>query len=140
MTDGGEDAAPSSGLVDTSVFVAQEVGRSLRRELLPEVAAVSVITVAELRAGVLAAEDRVSRSLRLRTLEQVGDIQLLDIDHAVAMVWAELRVRLGATRRRVNVNDLWIAATAAAHDLPVITQDADFDAVEGVAGLRVVRV
>jgi predicted nucleic acid-binding protein len=38
------------------------------------------------------------------------------------------------------VNDLWIAATALAHGLPVVTQDDDFSPVEGVAGLVVVRV
>lgn len=38
------------------------------------------------------------------------------------------------------MNDLWIAATAAANRLPVVTQDADFDPLEGVAGLEIVRV
>ncbi len=42
--------------------------------------------------------------------------------------------------RRIGVNDLWIAASAAAHHLLVITHDNDFDLVEGVAGLTVVRV
>ncbi len=40
----------------------------------------------------------------------------------------------------VFVNDLWIAACAAAHNLPVITQDNDFDLLEGVVGLPIVRV
>jgi hypothetical protein len=38
------------------------------------------------------------------------------------------------------VNDLWIAATAIAHRIPVVTQDEDFDPVEGVGGLQVSRV
>jgi predicted nucleic acid-binding protein len=41
----------------------------------------------------------------------------------------------------VNLNDLWIAASAASRNLPVVTQDDDFDVIEGgVAGLVVVRV
>ena len=40
----------------------------------------------------------------------------------------------------MNINDLWIAASAASRNLPVVTQDDDFDAIDGVAGLVVVRV
>jgi len=45
-----------------------------------------------------------------------------------------------ASERRVGVNDLWIAATAAAHGMPVLTQDGDFDALSGVEGLTVIPV
>jgi predicted nucleic acid-binding protein len=38
------------------------------------------------------------------------------------------------------VNDLWIAATAIAQGLPVVTQDMDFDPLEDVLGLTIVRV
>ncbi|BBX66577.1 hypothetical protein MPSYJ_00380 [Mycolicibacterium psychrotolerans] len=51
-----------------------------------------------------------------------------------------MRVHLAETGRRVRVNDLWIAAVAASHDLPVVTRDGDFDPLEGVAGLSVIRV
>ena len=36
--------------------------------------------------------------------------------------------------------DLWIAATAAAHRLPVVTQDADFDVLAEFGGLDIIRV
>jgi predicted nucleic acid-binding protein len=51
-----------------------------------------------------------------------------------------LRVHLAETGRRLNVNDLWIAATALAHGIPVITQDDDFEPIDGAAGLSVIRV
>jgi len=35
------------------------------------------------------------------------------------------------------LNDSWIAATAIAHKLPVVAQDADYDRVPG---LKVIRV
>lgn len=40
----------------------------------------------------------------------------------------------------MRINDLWIAAVAAANHLPVVTQEDDFDPVEAVAGLAVIRV
>jgi predicted nucleic acid-binding protein len=45
----------TTGLGDTTVFVAIESGRAARLDLLPDRLAVSVITIGELRAGVLAA-------------------------------------------------------------------------------------
>lgn len=62
------------------------------------------------------------------------------MDEAVAAEWAHLRVRLAEYGGRINVNDLWIAATAVSRALPVLTQDADFDPLEGVSGLTIVRV
>ena len=55
-------------------------------------------------------------------------------------MWARLRVHLAEAGGRVRVNDLWIAAIAASRGLPVITQDSDFDLLDNVAGLTVVRV
>jgi len=133
-------AAPERGVLDTSVFIASETGRPLDHARLPREAAVSAITIGELHVGVLAAPDVDTRARRLATLEAVADVELLGVDDAVAAVWARLRVHLAEAGRRLNVNDLWIAATALAHDLPVVTQDDDFAPVEGVAGLSVVRV
>jgi hypothetical protein len=48
--------------------------------------------------------------------------------------------QVSAAGRRVNVNDLWIAATAAAHRLPIVTQDADFDLLAEIGEIEVIRV
>ena len=131
--------ADPEGLLDTSVFIARESGRALDADAIPGHVTVSVVTVAELQAGVLAAKDTETRSRRLTTLEILADLAPLPIDEAVAHHWARLRVLLADAGRRANVNDLWIAATAVAHDLPVVTQDDDFDVlvVHGVAVLKV---
>jgi predicted nucleic acid-binding protein len=128
------------GLLDTSVFIAAEVQRPLEAQLLPEELAVSAVTVAELHVGVLAATELDTRARRLATLESLAGIEVLVIDEAVAASWALLRVHLATAERRLNVNDLWVAATALAHRIPVVTQDDDFGPVEGVGGLEVVRV
>lgn len=130
---------PARGLLDTSVFIAAESGRPLDVDALPDESVVCVVTLAELRAGVLAASDARVRDVRLATLESLGDVAVLDIDAAAAAVWARLRVQLAESGRRVNVNDLWIAATAMAHDLPVVTQDTDFEPLLPF-GVEVVRV
>ena len=88
----------------------------------------------------MAAEDLDVRARRLATLESIVDIEQLPIDEAVARSWALLRVHLATNKRRLNVNDLWIAATALAHGIPVVTQDDDFRPVDAVAGLSVLHV
>ena len=128
------------GVLDTTVFIANENGRELKISLLPRESAVSVVTLAELHAGVLAANDIDTRSARMATLDAIVDVEVLPVDEQTAIMWARMRVHLAESVRRVNVNDLWIAATAAARGLPVVTQDDDFDPLDGVAGLQVVRV
>ena len=128
------------GLLDTSVFIAAESGRPLDTARLPEESAISVVTLAELQAGVLAARDTQTRATRMATVDALGDIEVLPIDTPAALAWARMRVLLAEAGRRINGNDLWIAATATSRGVPVVTQDDDFAAVEGMAGLVVLRV
>ena len=107
---------------------------------MPETIAISVVTKAELRVGILSAEDVETRDRRLMTFELANRIITLPIDEAVSRAWAQMRAYVGASGQKVEINDMWIAATAAAHDIPVITQDGDFDALCGVAGLTVIPV
>ncbi len=131
---------PERGLLDTSVFIAAESGRPLRSEAMPLASAISSITRAELRVGVFAAESIESRDRRIATLEASARFPVLPVDDEVARAWAQMRVYLAAANRSFNVNDMWIAATAAAYEMPVLTQDADFTALNGVAGLTVIPV
>lgn len=128
------------GLLDTSIFIASETGRALDAANMPAEVATSVVTVAELHAGILAASNTAIRARRLATLDTLSDIEVIPIDEGAARAWAQLRVHLAERGRRINVNDLWIAATALSRGIPVVTQDNDFDAVAGVAGLSVIRV
>ena len=124
------------GLADTSLFIAAEADRPLVGAP-PERIMVSIVTIAELRVGVLATLDLAVRSRRLATLQQAQTLMPMMIDDQVATQWAELRVRLRDCGRSMPVNDSWIAATALAAGVPVVTQDADYD---DVPGLEVIRV
>lgn len=119
----------SRGLADTSVFIARESRRPLDVAALPDEIAVSVITIGELHAGVLAATDVETRDRRLATLTEASGFAPLPVDDRVARAWARLRVLLRDAGQRLPVNDSWIAATALAHDLAVITQDRDYAAL-----------
>lgn len=131
---------PERGLLDTSVFIAAESGRALRTESMPWASAISSVTRAELRVGVFAAGSVEIRDRRIATLEASARFPVLPVDEEVARAWTQMRVYLAASGRSVNANDVWIAATAATYEIPVLTQDTGFDALSGVAGLTVIPV
>jgi predicted nucleic acid-binding protein len=116
------------GLLDTSVFIAGEGERPLAVERLPDEAAVSVVTLAELQLGVHMAVDVGVRAKRLETLRAVQATYVaLPIDEAVAAAFAELVATARRAGHRPKVQDTWIAATARANAAAVYTQDRDFD-------------
>ncbi len=104
---------------------------------VPRELAVSVITIGELRAGVLAAVNTQVRDRRLSTLTSALALEPVPIDGDVAARWAALRIALRDAELRMPVNDSWIAATALALGVPVLTQDGDFPEV---GDLKVIRV
>jgi predicted nucleic acid-binding protein len=128
--------ADSQGLLDTSIFVAREVGRPLGP--LPPRGAISVVTVAELHLGVLIADDPPVHARRMRTFQSVQELfDPIPIDAAIARVFAALVAEARHQGHRPKAHDAWIAATAVAHGLPLYTRDDDFAAIPRVVVVRV---
>lgn len=126
------------GLLDTSVFIADEQGRELATHRLPDEAAVSVITLAELALGVHMASSEEIRARRMRTVEAVrATYAALPVTEDVASAFAELVATTRRAGRRPKVQDAWIAATARSHNVALYSQDADFDDFPGISVLRV---
>lgn len=116
-----------AGLLDTSVFIANETGRPVGA--LPAKVAVSVVTIGELQLGVLAATDAAARARRADTLDLARRAEPIPISEAVMVTWAHLVAdcRAAGVQRAVKLTDTLIAATAIEHGLPVVTQDEDYD-------------
>jgi predicted nucleic acid-binding protein len=129
----------TSGLLDTSVFIAREQSRELGP--LPERVAISVVTIGELELGVLMAGDNGRRRRRAETLDLARAADPLPVNEPVMGAFARLVRDCRRERVRVRVLDALIAATAIEHGLAVVTQDDDFEAMGAVHDdLRVVRV
>lgn len=123
------------------MFIAREVDRPLGQ--LPERVAVSVITIGELELGVLAAVDEASLARRADTLALARESDPIPVTEAVMTAWARLVIdcRRTGVHGTVRLTDALIAATAIAHGLPVVAQDADFDQIANAhPALRVVKV
>jgi hypothetical protein len=92
--------------------------------------------VPRIRLGVLAAADGTTRARRLATLSRAERLEPLPVDDAVAHAWAALRLALRDAGKRMPLNDSWIAATAVAIGIPVVTRDGDYDDIPGVDRIR----
>jgi len=133
-------AAMSHCLLDTSVVIAQ-TDEGLEVEL-PEKTAISVATLAELHYGVLAAKTEEARLDRLRRLGAIEALfEPIAIDAQVGRAFATVAwtVKAAGGQPRARVMDLWIAATALAHKLPLYTRNSeDFRLLQEILEVRAV--
>ncbi len=83
-------------------------------------------------------DDVAMRAQRLRTLATVQDqFEPLPIDSETARTFAGLVAEARRLGRLPKIMDIWIAATAVAHNIPVYTQDNDFAEIPRVRVHRV---
>lgn len=124
-------------ILDTSFFVATESGRPLGKMEGVTETEISVVTVAELTVGVLMANDgdRPTRVATLAAVESTWDP--LPVDTEVARQFARIAAALRAGGRRVPILDALVAATAIVEQIPVVTQDNDYEAIPGVEVIRI---
>lgn len=125
---------PERAILDTSVLIGSATA------VAGWECAISVISVAELRFGVLIAADPLVRAQRLRRLEAVlREFDPLPVDDAVADHYGALAALVKASGRqpRARQFDLLIAATAAAHGATVLTWNTDdITGLDGVVPVR----
>jgi predicted nucleic acid-binding protein len=127
---------PRRALADTSVFIGLESARLDVARFADFEWGISAITLGELRLGVLQAQNPEAASRRLSTYQLAQRFEALTVDEAVSDAWALLVSRLRMSGRKVPINDSWIAATAIAHQVPIVTQDSDYDAMPDVEVIK----
>jgi tRNA(fMet)-specific endonuclease VapC len=88
------------------------------------------IVLGEYRYGLRRSRRRRSLEALLDRLERESIV--LWVDGMTAKHYADVRDALRKQGRPIPENDVWIAALAIQHRQPVVSQDAHFDAVEGL--------
>jgi tRNA(fMet)-specific endonuclease VapC len=127
-------------LIDTSILIdAERRGERLERALGDEERAISVVTASELLHGVHRADDEGIRVRRQVFVEHIlAALDPLPITTKVARSHARLWAHLEQAGQLIGAHDLWIAATALAHGMPIATGNVRH--FERVPGLTVVPV
>ncbi len=122
------------GLLDTSAVLA--LHRVRDPSLLPDVAMISAVTLAELSVGPLVAADDIERARRLAQVQQAeADFDPIPFDAPAARAYARVAAAYRRSGRKPAARsfDAMIAATAIANDLPLYTANpADFAGIEGL--------
>jgi predicted nucleic acid-binding protein len=126
------------GLLDTSVVVDIE---EIDPDLLPDVQAISSVSLAELTAGLPGASSEEERARRQQRLQQIeATFESLPFDDAAARAYGRVFAAVTAIGRKARgrrVADLFIAATALANGLPLYTgQPGRLRRARGAAGDR----
>jgi tRNA(fMet)-specific endonuclease VapC len=131
-------------LLDTSVVLhlvrGKEIGMRMDRDYnlrgRTDRPLISVITVAEARAFALRLGWGPKNADALESL--LRQLVVVDINHApILRLYAEIHAFLEKNGRAVGDNDKWIAATAAATGAVLVTNDKDFDPLQGTFLTRV---
>ena len=132
-------AEHAQGLLDTPVVIDNDVVDS---DALPEMTAISAITLAELAGGAQVAADaveRANRQDRLQWAANTWDPLAFDADAARAYGRVFAAAQSAGRQARRRMADLLIAATAVSNGLPLYTRNKrDFEHLEDL--LTVVEV
>jgi predicted nucleic acid-binding protein len=91
---------------------------------------VPVPALAEFRFGIL--QSRFREKITAWLEESLATISILAADEITTRHYAAIRLQLTSAGTPIPMNDLWIAAIARQHKLPVISRDTHFDQVSGL--------
>ncbi len=90
------------------------------------------IVLGELRAGFLLGKRGEENERALQEFLRSPRVEMLTIDHETADRWSIIAVFLKKAGTPVASNDIWIAASAMQHGIPILTSDRDFQKIPQV--------
>ena len=114
------DTNALSAFVDGDVGVGEVLRRQAR-------AAIPVIVLGEFRYGIAESRHRAAYEAWLGS--ELGHFDILAVTDETTILYATVRVALKRLGRPIPANDVWIAALALQHRLPILSRDQHFDDV-----------
>lgn len=123
-------------LVDTSIIVhifKKNIAHAQRLESLEKVFTSSTV-IGELYFGAYASPDTSKKIHEIENL--LKNCTILFITPATADLFGQIKAKLRSKGKPIPENDIWIAASAIEHKLPIYTSDRHFNDIEGLTILQ----
>ncbi len=119
-------------IVDTNALSAMADGDIGLEPVLRIAKAVvlPVIALGEYRYGIRQSKNCIKYETWLDEL--VLSCKILEIDERTTLQYALIREELKRAGRLIPANDVWIAALAIQHELPILSRDGHFDSVSKI--------
>ncbi len=119
-------------ILDTNAVSAVADNQAAAVRIFSRVASIELpaIVLGEYRFGI--AQSRRRKEYEKWLEELIAATRVLSVDEETSKHYAQIRSELKKAGRPIPSNDLWIAALARQHRLPLMSQDTHFDAVQGL--------
>lgn len=126
---------PGRVLLDTNVAIALFSGeKSVSQQFAATEVYVSATVLGELYFGARKSAHASSNTAKIDQF--AAAVQVLSCDAVTAQLYGQIKDQLRSKGRPIPENDIWIAAVALQHSLPLATRDDHFTEVDA---LRVER-
>jgi predicted nucleic acid-binding protein len=119
-------------ILDTNALSAILVGEPNIRSVIEQRGPLllPVIVLGEYEYGVRGSNR--ARVIRHALDALTSRVDVLPVDRRTATAYAEVRFALRENETPIPENDVWIAALARRHAVPILTRDTHFDAIPGI--------
>ena len=115
-------------LLDSSAYIAFKKSHPAILEILSQADEIilNTIVLGELRAGFMQGTKRDTNERELQSFLDSPRVSVIGVNEETADRYAVIRTALRKAGTPISTNDIWIAATAMQHGLPILTLDTDF--------------
>ncbi len=121
-------------ILDSSAIIhllkGAQKGQSLQEKFETELTSTTSISINEVLAGI-------DNKHKLIAIDFLKGLEIIPFDERAAYKSAELEESLRKKGKMMGKLDLLIAAICLTHNIPLVTTDADFNAVQGLKILTV---
>ncbi len=121
-------------LIDTNIYSLAMRGEPSVLDILQQLDEIgfTVVSLGELLVGFRGGSRETENRLELGRFLDSPRVRVLTIDEETAEFYATIILALKRAGTPIPTNDIWIAALAQRHGLPVYTKDAHFEVVPGL--------
>ncbi|MFC7081733.1 PIN domain-containing protein [Halorussus caseinilyticus] len=119
-------------LLDASVLVGYAQGERAAADYLGRnddtIFGAPTVVLSEMYTGLFRTTDLTREEAKAK----YGWVRAVPFTDEAAVETAEIRATLSARGEKINATDTYIAGTARAFDVPLVTADGDFEKVDGL--------